>query len=434
VTCEPSAPTAPLGRPDLAATAPGLRPESAGAPALAELTTLRVGGPADRYVEAHSEEELVATVRAADEAGEPLLVLGGGSNLLVGDEGFGGVVVRDLRQGVTVDAQDSCGGASFHAPAGQDWDALVARAVAEEWVGVEALSGIPGTVGAAPVQNIGAYGQEVAGVISTVRVWDRARSRVRTLALGELGFGYRTSVLKRSMHADLPERGDGEADGPWYPSPRYVVLDVGFQSRLGSLSAPVAYPELARALGVQVGDRAPSADVRAAVLALRARKGMLLDGVGPDAGSGVAAAAHPTDPAVTAGGPDHDRWSAGSFFTNPVVPAEQADLLPAEAPRYPVRSSTPSRTTGPSLGEIDPALVKTSAAWLIEHAGFTKGFGVHGASSLASLSTKHTLALTNRGGANAADVVELARAVRDGVLDAFGIELVPEPVLVGVAL
>ncbi|MGX1576306.1 UDP-N-acetylmuramate dehydrogenase [Cellulosimicrobium cellulans] len=404
--------------PEIVGTAPGLRPEAVGTPSLAELTTLRVGGPADRYVEAHSEAELLEIVRAADEAGEPLLVVGGGSNLLVGDEGFGGVVVRDLRRGITVDAEDSCGGASFHAPAGQDWDELVARAVAEEWVGVEALSGIPGTVGAAPVQNIGAYGQDVAGVVSTVRVWDRARSRVRTLALGELAFGYRTSLLKRSMHVDAGAGSDD--DGPWYPSPRYVVLDVGFQARLGSLSAPVAYPELARTLGVQVGDRAPSADVRAAVLSLRARKGMLLDGVGPD-----------VDPAA---GPDHDRWSAGSFFTNPVVPAEQADLLPAEAPRYPVRTATPTRTTGPSLGEIDPTLVKTSAAWLIEHAGFTKGFGVHGPSSLARLSTKHTLALTNRGGASAEDVVELARAVRDGVVEAFGVELVPEPVLVGVAL
>ncbi|MGO1278229.1 MAG: UDP-N-acetylmuramate dehydrogenase [Cellulosimicrobium funkei] len=404
--------------PEIVGTAPGLRPEAVGTPSLAELTTLRVGGPADRYLEAHSEAELLEIVRAADEAGEPLLVVGGGSNLLVGDEGFGGVVVRDLRRGITVDAEDSCGGASFHAPAGQDWDELVARAVAEEWVGVEALSGIPGTVGAAPVQNIGAYGQDVAGVVSTVRVWDRARSRVRTLALGELAFGYRTSLLKRSMHVDAGAGSDD--DGPWYPSPRSVVLDVGFQARLGSLSAPVAYPELARTLGVQVGDRAPSADVRAAVLALRARKGMLLDGVGPD-----------VDPAA---GPDHDRWSAGSFFTNPVVPAEQADLLPAEAPRYPVRTATPTRTTGPSLGEIDPTLVKTSAAWLIEHAGFTKGFGVHGPSSLARLSTKHTLALTNRGGASAEDVVELARAVRDGVVEAFGVELVPEPVLVGVAL
>ncbi len=429
MTCEPSAPRlADAGdAPDaVVATRPGLRPEAVGAPTLAELTTLRVGGPVDQYVEAHSEAELVETVRAADEAGEPLLVLGGGSNLLVADDGFAGVVVRDLRQGVVVDAQDSCGGASFTAPAGQDWDALVARAVAEEWVGVEALSGIPGTVGAAPVQNIGAYGQEVAGVVSTVRVWDRARSRVRTLALGELGFGYRTSLLKRSMH-ETSAGDDGAASGPWYPSPRYVVLEVGFQARLGSLSAPVGYPELARRLGVQVGERAPGADVREAVLALRAGKGMLLDGVGP----GSPDVSAPGDAPTT---PDPDRWSAGSFFTNPVVPADQADELPTDAPRYPVRSATPSRTTGPSLGEVDPTLVKTSAAWLIEHAGFQRGFGVHGTASPARLSTKHTLALTNRGGASAADLLELARAVRDGVLDAFGVELIPEPVLVGVSL
>ena len=424
MTCEPAAPV-DRDRPEIAGTAPGLLPEAVGTPALAELTTLRVGGPVDRYVETHSEAELVETVRAADDAGEPLLVIGGGSNLLVGDAGFGGVVVRDLRRGITVDAEDSCGGASFHAPAGQDWDELVARAVAEEWVGVEALSGIPGTVGAAPVQNIGAYGQEVSGVVSTVRVWDRARSRVRTLAVGELAFGYRTSLLKRSMHAAGESGGDGETGGPWYPTPRYVVLDVGFQARLGSLSAPVAYPELARTLGVQVGDRAPSAHVRDAVLALRARKGMLLDGVGPDV---------TTADGDKTTGPDHDRWSAGSFFTNPVVPADQADLLPADAPRYPVRTATPSRTTGPSLGEIDPTLVKTSAAWLIEHAGFARGFGVHGPASPARLSTKHTLALTNRGGASADDLVELARAVRDGVAETFGVELVPEPVLVGVSL
>nr|WP_265521001.1 UDP-N-acetylmuramate dehydrogenase [Oerskovia sp. JB1-3-2] len=376
------------------------------------MTTLRVGGPADRYVEATSEAELVETVRAADEAGEPLLVLGGGSNLLVSDEGFGGIVVRDVRSGITVAAEDTCGGASITGPAGQDWDELVARAVEEDWVGVEALSGIPGTLGAAPVQNIGAYGQEVAGAVSTVRVWDRAQSRVRTLPVGSLGFGYRTSLLKASMHADAE-------GGPWYPTPRYVVLDVSMQLRLGSLSAPIAYPELARRLEVQVGDRAPSAEVRAAVLALRGAKGMLLD-------------ADPASPGYT--GPDHDRWSAGSFFTNPVVAAEQADLLPADAPRYPVRSSVPSTTTGPSLGEIDPSLVKTSAAWLIEHAGFTKGYGVVGPASPATLSTKHTLALTNRGGATAADLLALARSVRDGVVDAFGIQLVPEPVLVGVTL
>jgi UDP-N-acetylmuramate dehydrogenase len=390
--------------------------DAASAPSLAELTTFRVGGPAHEYVEAESEAELIDAVRAADDAGVPLLVVGGGSNLLVADEGFDGVVVRDVRQGLAADLEDSCGtdgacgGASLTLPAGQDWDAFVAEAVANEWVGVEALSGIPGTMGAAPVQNIGAYGQEVSGVVASVRTWDRATGQRRTLSLSELGFGYRTSVLKRTM------RSGGDPDGPWYPTPRYVVLEVNLMMRLGSLSAPVGYAELARRLGVEVGRRAPSTEVREAVLELRAGKGMLLDGVG---GAPV---------------PDHDRWSAGSFFTNPVLPAELADELPDDAPRYPVRSATPETSTGPSLGAVDASLVKTSAAWLIERAGFTKGFGVAGEHSPARLSTRHTLALTNRGGATAQDLVALARAVRDGVRDAFGIELEPEPVLVGVAL
>ncbi|MGC5167685.1 UDP-N-acetylmuramate dehydrogenase [Luteimicrobium sp. DT211] len=397
-------------------------------PTLADLTTLRVGGDVDTYVEVSSERELIDVVRAADDAGEPLLVLGGGSNLLVADEGFSGVVVRDVRSGLRVESEDTCGGASMSGPAGHSWDDVVVQAIDAGWVGVEALSGIPGTLGAAPVQNVGAYGQEVAGVISTVRVWDRGESRVRTFANGELGFGYRTSRLKRSMHLGLAGyAGPGglgvpEEDprAPWYPSPRYVVLDVSMQLRLGTLSAPVAYAELARRLGVAVGDRAPGADVRAAVLELRGGKGMLLD------------------PAVQdgriVGRPDHDRWSAGSFFTNPIVPASVVDELPEGAPRFEVRSPLPAVSTGPSLGAVDPTLVKTSAAWLIEHAGFGKGFGVAGDASPARLSTRHTLALTNRGGATAADLVALARTVRDGVLQRFGIELEPEPVLVGVSL
>ncbi|MGF0115735.1 UDP-N-acetylmuramate dehydrogenase [Promicromonospora sp. Marseille-Q5078] len=390
-------------------------------PVLSELTTLRVGGPVDDYVEAESERELIDAVRAADDAGQPLLVIGGGSNLLVADEGFAGLVVRDVRQGLDADLADSCGtdgacgGASLTLPAGQDWDAFVAEAVANEWVGVEALSGVPGTVGAAPVQNIGAYGQEVSGVVASVRTWDRLTGSRKTFTLSELGFGYRTSLLKRTMRA-----GGGEG-APWYPTPRYVVLEVNLQMRLGSLSAPVGYGELARRLDVEVGERAPSAAVREAVLELRGGKGMLLEGVG------VAAPDHAPDH-------DHDRWSAGSFFTNPVLPAEAAEDLPEDAPRFPVRSATPETTTGPSLGVVDPTLVKTSAAWLIEHAGFTKGFGLAGEHSPARLSTRHTLALTNRGGATAADLVALARAVRDGVRDAFGVELEPEPVLVGTAL
>lgn len=371
------------------------------APALATLTTLRTGGPAGRYVETSTADELVAAVREADEAGEPLLVLGGGSNLVVADEGFPGVVVRDVRRTIDVDQADACGGASITVAAGTPWVDVVDRAVVEGWVGVEALAGIPGSTGATPVQNVGAYGQEVSGVVATVRVWDRAEARHRLLALGELGFGYRTSVLKRSL------RDDDGAPSRWAPSPRYVVLEVGMQLRLGTLSAPVGYAELARRLDVEVGARAPLADVRAAVLELRAGKGMVLDAQDPDT------------------------WSAGSFFTNPVLPAGLAGALPADAPRYPVRSARPERTTGPSLGEVDPTLVKTSAAWLIDRAGFGKGFGLPGP---VSLSTKHSLALTNRGSGTTADLLALARTVRDGVRDRFGVDLEPEPVLVGVRL
>lgn len=373
-------------------------------PRLADLTTLRLGGPAARYVEADAEDALVAAVRAADDAGEPLLVLGGGSNVVVGDDGFPGTVVRDVRSRVTVEGDvGSCGGASLRVPAGTPWEDVVERCVAEGWVGVEALAGIPGSTGATPVQNVGAYGQEVAGVVSTVRVWDREGERIRTLAVGELGFGYRTSLLKRSLRSAEPQGGASR----WAPTPRYVVLEVGFQLRLGTLSAPVAYPELAALLDVPVGRRAPLTEVRDAVRRLRARKGMLLDDADPDT------------------------WSAGSFFTNPVLPVDLADTLPDGAPRYPVRSPQPESTTGPSLGAIDPALVKTSAAWLIEHAGFGRGYGLPGP---VGLSTKHTLALTNRGTGTTAELLALARKVRDGVRDEFGVTLEPEPVLVGVTL
>ena len=371
-------------------------------PQLAELTTLRLGGPPSQYVETQTEAELVAAVRDADAAGEPLLVLGGGSNVVVADAGFPGVVVRDLRRGIAVEGEiGSCGGASLRVPAGTPWEDVVDRAVGEGWVGVEALSGIPGSTGATPVQNVGAYGQEVAGVVSTVRVWDREQTRIRTFALVELGFGYRTSALKRSQR--------DETGGPssYAPTPRYVVLDVGFQLRLGALSAPIAYPELAGLLDVAVGQSVPLVEVRAAVLQLRGRKGMVLDAA------------------------DHDTWSAGSFFTNPLVPVALASDLPDGAPRYAVRSARPETTTGPSLGAVDPSLVKTSAAWLIEHAGFTRGFGLPGP---VSLSTKHALALTNRGEGTTSDLLALARTVRDGVHGRFGITLEPEPVLVGVTL
>lgn len=354
---------------------------------LADLTTLRVGGAPRRYVETTTEAELIDAVRAADADSEPVLVLGGGSNLLVADDGFDGVVVRDVRSGIEVPDASACAGATLTVPAGTPWDDVVRYAVEQELTGIETLSGIPGSTGATPVQNVGAYGQEVSQSIATVRVWDRGRGKVRTLPLVTLAFGYRTSLLKRSMREADP----ADPQAPWSPTPRYVVLDVTFQLRPGSLSRPIAYAELARTLGVEVGGRAPLAEVRDTVLALRARKGMVLDAA------------------------DHDTWSAGSFFTNPHLSPAEAAALPEDAPRFPA----------------DDARVKTSAAWLIERSGFSRGFGAPGP---ATLSTKHTLALTNRGGAKAEDLLALARQVRDGVRSTFGVELEPEPVLVGVAL
>ena len=335
-------------------------------PRLAEHTTLRLGGPARSWRRAEDESALVEEVRSADDAGDDVLLLGGGSNLVVGDEGFDGTVVEVATRGVQVET-DSGGGAMVTVAAGESWEDLVARAVDSGWIGIEALAGIPGSVGATPVQNVGAYGQEVSQTIASVRCWDRRESAGRTLAAAECGFGYRTSRFK-------------EDPG------RYVVLAVTFQLPLGDLGAPVRYGELARTLGLAPGGRAPTDQVRAAVLGLRRAKGMVLD----DA--------------------DHDTWSAGSFFTNPFL-SEDSGLLPEDAPRWPQSDGS----------------VKTSAAWLIERAGFTRGY----ARGAVGLSTKHTLALTNRGGAATRELLALADEVRSGVRDRFGVALVVEPTLVG---
>jgi UDP-N-acetylmuramate dehydrogenase len=340
--------------------------ETATGVALAHWTTLRVGGPAREFVTVRDEAELVDAVRAADADGVPLLLLGGGSNLLVADAGFEGRVVRIATAGI--DHADACGAARFRVAAGEPWDAFVAAAVARGCSGIEALSGIPGSVGATPVQNVGAYGQEVAETIAAVRVLDRTTGEVLDLPPQECGFGYRSSRFKSDPG-------------------RFVVLSVTFELARSGASRPLRYAELARTLHAGIGDTAPVDEVREAVLGLRRGKGMVLD------------------PA------DHDTWSAGSFFTNPVVPDA---ALPPGAPAFPASGG-----------------VKTSAAWLIEHAGFGKGFSIGGA---AALSNKHTLALTNRGGASAADLVALAREVRDGVRARFGVTLVPEPVLVGCSL
>ena len=342
---------------------------------LSSFTTLRLGGPARELVHATTERAVVDAVRRADDSGTPLLVLAGGSNLVVGDEGFDGTVVRIETKGMDISGPDgtgaACGGATVTVAAGEDWDAFVERAVTRGFVGVEALSGIPGSVGATPVQNVGAYGQEVADTVASVRAWDRVEDRQRTFAAADCGFGYRTSRFKQDPG-------------------RYVVLAVTFQFRLGELSERIRYAELARALGVEVGDRVVMSEVRAAVLALRAGKGMVLDAADPDT------------------------WSAGSFFTNPILPAADADRLPADAPRW----TQPDGT------------VKTSAAWLIEHAGFSRGH----VTEAVSLSTKHALALTNRGSATTADLLALAAEVQRGVHARFGVWLLNEPVLVGCRL
>jgi UDP-N-acetylmuramate dehydrogenase len=346
---------------------PGSRPAVG---PLSSYTTLRLGGPARRIVHATSEEQLIASVRGADESGVPLLLLAGGSNLVIADDGFAGTVVSIETRGVGVD-EDACSGATVTVAAGETWDDFVALAVSRGWIGIEALSGIPGSVGATPIQNVGAYGQEVSDTLASVRCWDRVTGGVRTFAAAECGFGYRTSRFKQE-----PER--------------YVVLTVTFQFRLGDMGAPVQYAELARRLDVGPGERTAMTRVRDAVLGLRRGKGMVLD---PG---------------------DHDTWSAGSFFTNPVLSAEEAKVLPEQAPRW---------------AQPDGS-VKTSAAWLIEQSGFAKGYG----NEQVSLSTKHTLALTNRGSASTADLLTLATEIQRGVEKSFGVRLVNEPVLVGCSL
>ena len=337
--------------------------------ALAPLTSLRLGGRADRVVTATTESELIDAVALADERHEPVLLLGGGTNVVIADAGFRGTVVRPLVRGTRPESADSCGGVVVTVGAGEPWEDLVDRAVASGWAGLETLTGIPGLTGATPVQNVGAYGADVSSVIAQVRTYDRERRRVTTFAAADCGFGYRSSRFRHD--------------------PRWVVLAVQFQLPLAGLSAPIAYAELARSLGVAPGSRVPLAEVRDAVRELRRGKGMLLD---PD---------------------DHDAWSVGSFFVNPRLPAASAAALPAPAPRWP-----------------DGDLVKTSAAWLIEQAGFPRGYG----SGRVGISHRHTLALTHRGGGTTRELLDLAREVRAGVLARFGILLEAEPVLVGEAL
>jgi UDP-N-acetylmuramate dehydrogenase len=345
---------------------------------LRELTTLRLGGPAGRLVEARDEAAVIDGVRSADRAGEPLLVLAGGSNVVVADEGFAGTVLRIATRGIA-SSQAGDGRVRLEVQAGEPWDPLVARCVAEGLSGVECLAGIPGSVGATPIQNVGAYGQEVAETIRSVRVLDRARDEVSELPAAQCGFSYRSSAFKRTPG-------------------RWVVLAVTFELERSARSAPIRYAELARRLGVQLGDRAPLGAVREAVLELRRGKGMVLD---------------PGDP---------DSVSAGSFFTNPIL---DGDAFAALERRVAARLGDGVRP--PAFPDAD-GRVKTSAAWLIERAGFERG---HGDPSGIAISAKHTLALTNRGAGSTAELVALAREIAGGVHDAFGVDLVPEPVFVG---
>jgi UDP-N-acetylmuramate dehydrogenase len=344
---------------------------------LAPLTTLRIGGPAGRLVTATTDDEVVAVVRAADRAGEPLLLLGGGSNLVIGDAGFPGTVLRIATKGLTLD------GTALELAAGEVWSEAVDTVVLEHGLaGIEFLAGIPGSAGATPVQNVGAYGQEVADTIAEVVVYDRQAEAVITLAAADCGFAYRHSRFK----AD-PDR--------------YVMLRVRFALEdAAGASTPVRYAEAARALGAEPGERAELRAARETVLKLRSGKGMVLD---PE---------------------DHDTWSAGSFFTNPILSDAEHEAFLARV------AQCLGDDVQPPVFPVGPGRVKTSAAWLIDKAGFTKGYGT----GPARLSGKHTLALTNRGEATAADLLALAREVRAGVAEAFGVTLVNEPVLVGVEL
>jgi UDP-N-acetylmuramate dehydrogenase len=345
---------------------------------LAELTTLQVGGPARRLVRAQTPEEVVETVAAADAAGEPLLLIAGGSNLLIGDAGFDGTVLHVATRGIS--SREVGGQVHVQAGAGEPWDTVVAFCVRHGLAGIECLSGIPGSTGATPIQNVGAYGQEVADTIASVRAYDRATGEGVELAPEQCGFGYRSSAFKGSS--------------------RYVVLAVEFALERSSRARAVRYAELARALSAELGELPALADAREAVLALRRAKGMVID---------------PEDP---------DSVSAGSFFLNPVL---AGDAFAALRERALARLGDGVKV--PAWTE-DDGRVKTSAAWLIERSGFHRGYG----DGRAGISSKHTLAIVNRGGATSAELVGLARELRDGVQDAFGVSLHPEPTLIGIEL
>ncbi|RWZ59610.1 UDP-N-acetylmuramate dehydrogenase [Labedella populi] len=374
------------------------------------LTTFRVGGEPAEYAEATDVRGLLALLDDGWRRFDEWMVVGGGSNLLVGSDGFPGIAIAVRTRGIEViSGQDEPdvpeGAARLRVQAGESWDRVVAFAVEEGLSGIEALSGIPGSSGAAPIQNIGAYGAEIGDVLSSVELYDRESGTLERVSARDLGLGYRTSVLKR--HGGAPAEREAVV----------VSIDLDLRRSLDGLGAPIAYPQLAKALGVDLGERVALADVRASVLALRGSKGMVLD---PD---------------------DHDSWSAGSFFTNPIVSERFAADLPADAPRWPVGEVDEPVTVLPLDGSAgfdlprpasvaeEERRVKLSAAWLIENAGIGRGFALPG--SRAAISSKHTLALTNQGNASGEDVAALARYVQARVQSEFGVLLLPEPVVVG---
>ena len=346
---------------------------------LADYTTVGLGGPARGFVRAGTDEDLIEAVWAADGGDEPILILGGGSNLVVADDGFDGTVIQVATEGIDRDP----GTGLVTVAAGEDWDAVVAWTVAAGLAGLECLSGIPGRAGATPIQNVGAYGQEVAETITEVRAYDRVTGQINIIPNDHCGFGYRTSVFKRD------------------DARRHVVLSATFRLAEQSLSMPVRYAELAAALGVEIGDQVASTEVRSAVIELRRGKGMVIDAADPDT------------------------RSVGSFFVNPVL--DGAALAAVEAA---ARARCGNQTRVPRFDAGD-GLVKVPAAWLIERSGFGKGYSLGDG---ARISAKHTLALVNSGSATTAGLIALARQIRDGVRDAFGVSLTPEPVLVGIAL
>ena len=334
---------------------------------LANFTTLGVGGPAAEIIKVKTEEELIAAVKAGDASKTPLLILGGGSNVLISDSGFAGTVIKVETTGNSFEI-DACSGGTLTVSAGADWDEFVAFTIEKGLANLESLSGIPGTVGGAPIQNIGAYGHEVSEVIARVRTFDRKEQAVKTFTASQCEFGYRNSIFKTDAN-------------------RYVILDVTFQLRIGEASLPIGYAELAKELGVEIGARVAITKVRNAVLKLRSVKGMLI-------GEGIK--------------------SAGSFFMNPVLEKSIAEKLPSDAPRWPMSDGR----------------VKTSAAWLMEHAGVNKGDQLAG----AQISPKHVLALSNAGDATAKDLIALAKSAQEKVRAKFGITLQTEVKLVGLSL